>query len=270
MVGTSNGRQTFLDAKDTIVNTPFDGQIKCLNWNIQNPSPQRAIKQINWIERSNFDVIILTEFKCSRAGLYIIDRLKSKGYVVKYPELDKDYGVLLAVSKDNAMDSKINKELLSNRISSIVYKAANEKLLLLGVYAPIWNTDKQRAFLEFFAKSIEDICSNEKYDKIIILGDMNMLEPNHTSKYQFLEEWRAFYKTLDKHVFVDAFRLIYPNKEEYSWFTNGRDHQIDQRIDHCFVSKNLTDCIKDCSYIHEVRLEKLSDHSAMCLEIKKD
>jgi ribosomal protein S8 len=66
-----------------------------LNWNIQNPSLDRAINQINWIEENAFDIIILTEAKSSKAGLYIVDRLKSKGYIVNFPKIENnDYGVI--------------------------------------------------------------------------------------------------------------------------------------------------------------------------------
>ncbi len=76
-------RQIFLDEKESKKDMPkviSNKQIRCLNWNIQNPSLERATKQINWIEKDNFDAIILTEAKYSKAGLYIVDRLKSRGY----------------------------------------------------------------------------------------------------------------------------------------------------------------------------------------------
>ncbi len=144
-----------------------------------------------------------------------------------------------------------------------------KQVLLIGVYAPTWTTEKQKPFLEAFARTLKDVTSAKEYDGIIILGDTNMLEPNHTSNYPFLKEWEAFYNTLNECKFIDAFRFFYPKKEEYSWFSNGRPGQINQRIDHCLISSNLIDHLKDCFYIHEVRLQKLSDHSAMCLEIEQ-
>jgi exodeoxyribonuclease-3 len=241
-----------------------------LNWNIQNPSLDRAINQINWIEENAFDIIILTEAKSSKAGLYIVDRLKSKGYIVNFPKIENnDYGVILAVKGMGEDVSKIDTEFLPNRVSSIVCNLFGKRILLIGVYSPIWATEKQKSFLESFARTIENATSIEEYGGIIILGDMNMLETNHTSNYPFLKEWEIFYGTLNKYKFIDAFRFFYPKKIEYSWFTNGRDGQINQRIDHCFISSNLSDHLRDCFYIHEVRLKKLSDHSAMCLEIKE-
>ena len=62
----------------------------------------------------------------------------------------------------------------------------------------------------------------------------------------------------------DAFRLVNGEVEEYSWYS----HQGNGfRYDHTFVDDNLTPIVTNCYYDHQWRIDKLSDHSPMFLEM---
>jgi len=78
-----NGRQRFLDELITGKRRSIgSGIIRCLNWNVRNPSLRRAAKQMKWVEKNSFDIIVLTEVKLSQGCIYIKDRLTSLGYTV--------------------------------------------------------------------------------------------------------------------------------------------------------------------------------------------
>jgi len=51
---------------------------------------------------------------------------------------------------------------------------------------------------------------------------------------------------------------VSPNTQDYSWF--GREGN-GYRFDHIFISQSL--------YIHEPRLQKISDHSIMYMKLNK-
>jgi exodeoxyribonuclease-3 len=261
-----NERQKFLD--ETIHEKqmgPHTKIIRFLNWNIRNPSLKRAQKQIEWIERNNFDIIVLTEAKFSQGCIYIRDRLKSLGYTTEFtkPEND-DYGVIVAVNN--------LKEIVRNSIKFLPYRTSSlacsfygKSILIIGTYFPVWRNKEKKKFLEEFEKFIANENIKNKFENWIIIGDLNILEPNHDPQYSQYKPWEYFYNKLIECGFVDAFRFFHHEEKEYSWF--GREGN-GYRFDHIFASKNILSLLSKCFYVHEPRLEKLSDHSAMYLEIK--
>jgi len=240
--------------------------IRCLNWNVRNPSLRRAIKQMKWLEKNSFDVIVLTEVKLSQGGVYIKDRLTSLGYTVIFPKPEnEDYGVILAIRKFVKEIPRIGVDFLPYRVSFAVCNFSGKNVLLSGIYVPVWRNEKKKMFLDAFEKLMAEEDLRKKFDGWIILGDLNVLERNHIPQYSAYKDWEYFYNAFSKYGFVDAFRFFHPNEREYSWF--GREGN-GYRFDHIFATENILPFLQDCFYVHGVRLEKLSDHSAMCIEIK--
>jgi len=262
-----NGRQGFLDELITGKRRSIgSGIIRCLNWNVRNPSLRRAAKQMKWVEKNSFDIIVLTEVKLSQGCIYIKDRLTSLGYTVIFPKPEReDYGVILAVRKMFKEIPKIYIEFLPYRVSFAVCNFSGKDVLLTGMYAPVWRNEEKRRFLETFEKLISNEDLRKKFSNWIILGDLNLLEPNHIPHYPVYKGWEFFYNIFSKYRFIDAFRFFHPNEKEYSWFGRGGNGY---RFDHVFVSEEILPFIRNCFYLHEVRLDKLSDHSAMYLETK--
>jgi len=261
------GRQKFLDELTNSKPKNIDYEtVRCLNWNVRNPSLRRATKQMNWLEKNSFDIIVLTEVKLSQGGVYIKDRLRSLDYTVIFPKPEnEDYGIILAIRKFFKETTKLWIDPFPYRASFAVCNFSGKDMLLTGVYVPVWRNDKKKMFLESFEKLMTDENLRNRFGGWIILGDLNVLEPSHIPHYPAYKDWEYFYDVFSKHGFVDAFRLLHPNEREYSWF--GREGN-GYRFDHIFVSENIVSSLKNCFYIHEVRLKKLSDHSAMYLEIK--
>ncbi|MFL5804039.1 MAG: endonuclease/exonuclease/phosphatase family protein, partial [Roseiflexaceae bacterium] len=58
----------------------------------------------------------------------------------------------------------------------------------------------------------------------------------------------------------DVYRAIHKyGVQEFSWYWVGRDRQVGRRFDHVFASSSLG--AKVCSYLHDFRERKLSDHA---------
>lgn len=76
-----------------------------------------------------------------------------------------------------------------------------------------------------------------------------------------------FYEHLLQSGYIDAFKMCHPNQQEYSWV--GRTGNS-YRYDYFFISQDLASNIKDCFFVHETRKLKLTDHSAIVLEVKFD
>lgn len=83
--------------------------------------------------------------------------------------------------------------------------------------------------------------------------------------------WDAVERTVmeggaSRHL-VDAYRYLHGySRQESSWFAKRKERRIGRRFDHAFCSRALR--IWRCEYLHAVREEGLSDHSALELDFE--
>jgi exodeoxyribonuclease-3 len=131
--------------------------------------------------------------------------------------------------------------------------------------------------LNFYAHLLETCDAlHAAGENIIITGDFNTAHQPIDLKYPkqnkltsgFLPEERLWVQKYLDHGFVDAYRILYPEREQYTWWTyrlNARQRGIGWRIDYYLVSKALLPLIKDV-IIHEEVLG--SDHCPVELVIE--
>lgn len=101
--------------------------------------------------------------------------------------------------------------------------------------------------------------------KYVICGDLNVLEEKHVPHYRNFLKWEYdFYGRFSHFGYTDAFRLLHPTENEYSWVGRTNDGY---RYDHCFVSKEISKRVVKCCYIHETRKIPITDHSALTLTL---
>lgn len=93
-----------------------------------------------------------------------------------------------------------------------------------------------------------------------------MLEPGHRPHYPFFAPFEYdFYRSLvTEHGLTDTFRHLHPDAAEYSWVGRTGDGY---RYDHAFCSQTLRDQLIACDYLHQPRMDKLSDHSALSVRL---
>ncbi len=249
-----------------------------LTWNIGGPSLERAKKQFQWLEKQPFDVFVLTECKNSNGCLFLETSFKNKNMFPKnnannviFPKPSGNgYGVLIA-SKHKIAPSPFADRVnfLRPRVNSAIISYGNEKIEILGVYTPSRGSEKnerrqkKKRFIGSFLQALEKA---PVHSPRILIGDYNVLEPNHIPKYPGFEKWEYdFYCILKNYQLQDAFRHLHPTTRAYSWFgLTGRPY----RYDHCFVSTDILPLVDKCYYFHEPRGLKLSDHSALVTTIK--
>ncbi len=238
-------------------------------WNIANPSIQRAGQQAEWLRKRKENILVLTEAKQSQGCVFLERYFQAYGYNVIFPKPEgNEYGVMI-VSKLPLRVSGFSDSVsyLRSRVTSAIVLFQDETLEVIGVYVPSRDTgyektQKKKLFLKVLAETLTSNCLSAKR---IFCGDLNILEPNHVPHYPFFEDWEYdFYRVLDKYQLDDAFRHLNPNSQEYSWVGRTEDGY---RYDHCFVSTDLLSSVRACYYLHQPRIEKLSDHSAIIMEL---
>jgi exodeoxyribonuclease-3 len=130
---------------------------------------------------------------------------------------------------------------------------------LFNIYFPNGQRGQDRVDykLEFYARLLE-LCDqlHKSGGQIIITGDFNtahmpidLKNPKENEKTSgFLPEEREWVQKFLDAGFVDAYRNLYPDKVEYTWWTyrmNARQRGIGWRLDYFLVSEALMPRVKD-------------------------
>lgn len=130
---------------------------------------------------------------------------------------------------------------------------------LFNIYFPSGSRGHERVGykLEFYEALLKVLNKlHNAGEKLILTGDFNTAhqpidlknakENKNTSG--FLPEEREWVDAYLRHGFVDAFRRLYPEKVQYTWWTsrlNARQRGIGWRLDYYLVSETLMPRVKD-------------------------
>jgi len=254
--------------------------IKLLSLNIGNPSLIRAARQCDWLTKRDEDVFVLTETKNSQGCCYIEDYFLNQSntlfnqnyrieYDVSFPRsVTGDLGVMI-ISKRRIEETRNifdNTSIYFSRQIESIIKHKNMSLNIMGLYVPSRDRSeikiqRKKAFIDRITKRINSFQNSTS----IIMGDLNILDHNHFPHYPTFYKWEYdFYDDIVKNGFIDAYRHCNPTTNEYSWIGRTGDGY---RYDYCFVSDSLIQNVVNCSFEHETRELKLSDHSAITVEL---
>jgi len=259
-------RQSFLDELSEKNSKPNNKYLKLLNWNIANPSINKAHKQAEFIKKNKFDILVLTEIKNSEGCKFLRDRLQSLNYQVYFPYINSDednYGTLIAIKK-HIKSTLLNLDVnfLAHRIPSINCQIKNKSITITGVYHPPTNNNHREAFL----KELKKFLQSQNQENWIVLGDLNIPRPDlivksETDQYNTKISREIYNSFLDSKL-IDTFHHL-NQKREPSIVRKNKGY----RPDNIFISKNLINTLKNCSFIHQARSSGLSDHSPMILTL---
>ncbi len=256
--------------------------LKLMTLNIGNPSIERVRRQIEWIEGRTENIFVLTETKVSEGcsfleqhfsglGNTLFDFDKEPEFNIYFPKsLTGDLGVMILsrypiVEVKNCFE---NESRFYSRFLDVIIDYHGQKIGIIGLYVPSRDASEEKTARkkQFAIEFLQYIKAQNHYGcPYIVCGDLNILEKDHIPHYSSFKEWEyVFYDRFDHFGFVDAFRLLHPNDNEYSWVGRTNDGY---RYDHCFVTKDIKNKVLKCSYVHETRKIPITDHSAMILEL---
>ncbi len=133
-------------------------------------------------------------------------------------------------------------------------------LTLIGVHIPddSRSDDKARCW-----RAAVDRGRDLKGENAVILGDFNTGRPFEDEAGATLG-CAGLMGALCTLGFGDAWRDRSPAGREYSWFSRTGSGF---RVDHAFVSKPLRGLVADARFSHVERLERVSDHSALIVDL---
>ena len=262
--------------------------LRLLALNIANPSPARAQRQLAWLHDRPDDVLVLSETKNSKGSAHLLVGLQEAGWEVVASSPGADgYGVAVAsrVTLRRADDPLTSGKALvdlGGRALSVLLAlhpgGASDSVRLVAAYGPTSppqgvrqrsdRTARKQAWLTAFSSVLSDLAA-----PVVLAGDLNVVDRAHRPRYRcFTEAEYAFLDALEtEHHLVDAYRSRLapdtPPEDGHSWVHHNGDGY---RYDHVFVAQGLAPRVRSCGYLHETRLTRLSDHSAMYVDLELD
>lgn len=232
----------------------------------------------DWLLHQNADVICVQELKAQEAELQN-KLLNPEGYHAYFHYAEK---------KGYSGVGIYSRHQPKKVITGLGWDAADQEgryvaidlgnLCIASLYLPSGTSGDHRQvvkydFLERYAKYLQQL--KEQTGELIICGDFNIAhKPIDLKNWRanqkhsgFLPEERAWLDKLFNDIgFIDAFRLVNQEADQYTWWSNrGRawEKNVGWRIDYQVTTPGLKSAIKSAKIFKE---QRFSDHAPLIME----
>ncbi len=254
--------------------------MRITTWNVNGLRALLRKDSWDWVKTFDPDVVCFQEIKSRPDQLTEEQRALFEPYqAVWNPAERPGYSGVLTLVKGAAHTSTLGLGVDRFDNEGRVIQTHFEDFTLFNIYFPNGGRDHKRVpyKLDFYA-ALLDLCDemHARGEKIIICGDVNtshqeidLKNPKSNQKTTgFLPEERAWISKYLEHGFVDVFRQLYPEREQYTWWTyvsNARSRNVGWRLDYFMVSEGLVGQVEDV-VTHDEILG--SDHCPVTLVMK--
>ena len=240
-----------------------------------------AVKKgfVEWLNENSPDIICLQEIKANKEQLDL--KLFEKiGYKYNYwfSAQKKGYSGVAILSKQRPINVKYGTGIEYMDFEGRNLRIDFEKFSVMSLYLPSGTNIKRLGYkfkyMEEFHNYIVEL--KKSYPNLIICGDYNIChesidihDPIRNAKVSgFLPGERLWITNFINSGFVDSFRYLNPDPNQYSWWSyraNSRSNNKGWRIDYNMVSSTLMSKIKS-SYMLNQAFH--SDHCPIAVELK--
>ena len=249
--------------------------MKLISWNVNGIRACLNKGFLDFFNSENADIFCLQETKCQEGQV----ELEIEGYTSYWNSAEKKgYSGTAVFTKNRPLKVTygIGKEEhdKEGRIITLEF----EKFYLVTNYTP--NAKRELERLDYRMIWEDEIrkylLKLNKTKPVIMCGDLNVaheeidLKNPKTNRGNagFTDEERGKMTELLNAGFVDSFRYLYPEKQEYSWWSymgHAREKNIGWRIDYFITSKDIEKNIKEAKIYTQILG---SDHCPIGLEIE--
>lgn len=256
--------------------------MRITTWNVNGLRAVMGKNLFNDLPALDTDVLCLQEIKTRPEQLKpeMVARLAEVfPYVTWNPAERPGYSGTATFSKvaPETVDLGLGSEEFDNEGRVIVHRYPG--FYLYNIYFPNGRNDLTRVpfKLDFYARLLK-ICDERhaRGESVILCGDFNtahneidLKHPKENAKATgFLPEERVWIDHYLDHYFVDAFRKMYPERVEYTWWTyisNARARNVGWRLDYFLVSEPLYERVEDVCHYQAVLG---SDHCPVTLKLR--
>ncbi len=234
---------------------------------------------IEWLKSANPDVICLQEIKALKEQLDL-DVFAEAGYTYNYwfSAEKKGYSGVAILSKIEPNHVEYGTGIASMDAEGRNLRADFDGVSVMSLYLPSGTNDARLAHKFEYMDMFQDYINTLKQNRpnLVICGDYNICHeeidihnPKGLSKVSgFLPVERQWLSGFINSGFIDSFRYINPDTQQYSWWSyraNARANNKGWRLDYAMVAKPLKDKIKRAVILSEA---VHSDHCPVLLELQ--
>ncbi len=257
-------------------------------WNV-NSIRTRLSQITDWINQVNPDILCLQETKVMDDS-FPVEAFEKLGYSVEvYGQ--KSYNGVAIISKEKAenvkkgfydckdFDQNIEIFLNQKRLISADFNG----IKIINVYVPngsSLDSDKYRYKINWLNSLASFLDEQEKKGELIcLMGDFNIapsnLDIHDPKKYEggimASDIERKALNNVLKERLIDSFRLFEKNTGHWSWWdyrNNAYEFNKGWRIDHIYISKELSSKLKSCVIDSAPRGNlRPSDHAPVMIDL---
>ncbi|MBE9523770.1 MAG: exodeoxyribonuclease III [Chloroflexi bacterium] len=251
--------------------------MKITSWNVNGLRAALRKGANAWWEEEAPDVLCLQEVRAFSKQLTSVQRTNlEREHAIWNPAQRAGYSGVATFSKQVPLETILGLGEERFDIEGRVIQTRFDEFTLFNIYFPNGQRDHGRLTFKLdFYRYLLEICDklHARGEKIILCGDFNIahreIDLKNPKENQgtsgFLPEERDWIDRYIEHGFVDIYRQLHPENEQYSWWTyrhNARQRNIGWRIDYFLVSDGLVPQVQN-SNVHDEVLG--SDHCPISL-----
>lgn len=232
----------------------------------------------DWLATQDAQVVCLQEIRAQKSQLTDPVFFPKDYHCVYVDPIRKGYSGVAIYSQHpfEQVQSSIGIDWVDEEARYVQIELGQLQIISLYLPSGSHSQDRQQrkfAFMEQYLKILKSQLHTQK--PFIICGDWNIAHKkidiknwrSNQKNSGFLPEERAWMDTLfDEVGFVDAFRVVNQEPDQYTWWSNrGRawENNVGWRIDYQVVTPNLKAHIQNASIFKEARF---SDHSPLIID----
>jgi exodeoxyribonuclease III len=225
--------------------------------NIRHGGGKRIGPIVQAIAAYSPDIVIITEYRNGRVGENLRSSLSVAGWEhqIAAPTPERKNSVLIVAKQPIEIDDQqiFNEDWQRDR--HIVVNGGG--YTIVAVYLP--PGPKKLPSWELLLNTAATLAT----EPTLIIGDFN------TGKHYIDEDGATFIgpeniDRLEKLNYIDAWRHLHPTARDYTWFSPAGNGF---RLDFAFLSPSLATKLTSARHIHETRIDTITDHSGLVVEI---
>jgi exodeoxyribonuclease-3 len=233
--------------------------MKITTWNVNGIRAVLNKGFAGWVQAHRPDVLCLQEVKARPEQLPAEQQQLGDYTAIWHPAERPGYSGVATFLRQPAQAFEVG---IGNHLYDVegrVIQTLHPGFRLFNVYFPNGGRGLERVAykLDFYAELLS-LCDrlHAAGEKVVITGDFNtahreidLARPRqNVMNTGFLPEERLWLDHYLEHGFVDAYRQLYPEKVEYTWWsyvTNARVKNVGWRLDFFMVSRGLLPAVQD-------------------------
>lgn len=253
-------------------------KLKIITYNVNGLRAAIAKGLPEWIRTEQPDILCIQETKLQpeQYPAALFEELGYHSYLHSAKKRGYSGVAILTRTKPDHVEYGMGIERYDNEGRFI--RADYGDLSVVSVYHPSGTSGDERQgfkmeWLGEFHRYVDDLRKSRQ--RLILCGDYNICHepidihnPKGNAKNSgFLPEERAWMSQFLNSGYIDSFRYMHPEKQQYTWWSyrfNARMNNKGWRIDYCMVTELVRPLVREACILNEVMH---SDHCPAVLEL---